>query len=382
MIVKTRKQKTNTLNLNTLKRVVIKIGSNVLTDHHRIRRGFFSELAEEIAFLKARNIQPVLVSSGAIATGMSASGVTRRPVKIPELQALAAIGQPILMNLFAKEFARKHLTVAQVLLTQDGLEDRSRFINAKHALGALIRQNVIPIVNENDTVTVEEIKIGDNDQLSAHVAHLVEADLLVILSHVEGLYDRDPNVFPNARLVVKVRKIDKRIRSMVYEAKDERTTGGMATKLISARICMEHGIPVIITSGFNKNFIRNIFSEKIPGTLFLPSERTLTSRKHWIGNVRKPRGVIKIDPGAKKALLRQKKSLLPSGVIMLAGEFKNGDCVEIRDRQDRLVGKGLTSYSRDELERIMGHKSSEIEKILGYKYGNAVVHRNDLVLSS
>lgn len=371
---------TELIQTKTFKRIVIKIGSNVLTDHEGLRKSFFHHLAGQISFLLDQKIQPVIVSSGAIAAAMSFFHQPKKPTSIPEKQAFAAVGQPILMNLFAKEFQKKGITVAQVLLTQDGMDNRERFINAKHTINQLIHRKIVPIINENDTVSVNEIKIGDNDQLSAHVAHLVEADLLFILSHVDGLYDQDPHQHKEAKLIALVGKIDPKIESMVYDSEDARSVGGMRTKIMAAKICSRYGIPVWITSGLKKNFITKFMRQKAEGTFFLVGKKELSARKHWICSIHRPKGKISIDGGAQKALLDGKKSLLPSGVTRVSGSFHIGDCIEILDETGKLLGKGLSNYSKAEIEKIKGAKSSDIEQILGYKYGDEVVHRDNLVI--
>lgn len=252
----------------SIKRVVIKIGSNVLTNHHGIRKNFMNDLAGEVLFLRKRGIDSILVSSGAIASAMALFKKDAKPATIPQKQAYAAIGQPLLMDHYGRVFRRKKLKVAQLLLTRDGVENQAMLLNAKHALNELLAEGVVPIINENDTVAVDEIKIGDNDQLSAHVACLVGADLLVILSHVAGLCDKDPDKFRDAQIIPVVQKITPKIQSMIFTSHNERSVGGMATKFLAVKMCLAKKIPVVITSGFQKNFIRNIFSEKFVGTLF------------------------------------------------------------------------------------------------------------------
>ena len=302
------------------------------------------------------------------------------PQTIPDKQAYAAIGQPVLMSMYGQEFQKKKMQVAQVLLTREGLDDRKRYLNAKHALQALLKKNVVPIINENDTVTVEEIKIGDNDQLSAYVAELIEADLLILLSHVEGFYDQNPKK-SGAELIPVIRKIDQKIYDKVFDGFSERTTGGMTTKLMAAKHCLKAGIPMLITSGFQKNFVKQILGKKVEGTLFLPSQKTVGARKRWISTIR-TKGKLFIDGGAKKALLVGKKSLLSSGVVAVEGSFNTGDCIEICTKNGIVLAKGICSYSREEVEKIMGSQSAEIQKILGYKYSDEIIHRDDMVIQS
>lgn len=253
-------------------RILIKIGSNVLKEAHGLRRDFFAHLAGQMDFLVQKGMSPIVVSSGAIATAMAFLQKKRRPALVPERQAYAAIGQPILMNEYARAFKKRGLHCAQILLTKADLEDRQRSLNAKHALDVLIKERIIPIINENDTVAVDEIKIGDNDQLSAHVARLVRADLVIILSHVDGLYDVNPAKNKKAQLIRKVTKIDAAIRSLVFSSHDHNSVGGMATKLKAAQICLEQDIPLVITSGFRKKFIEKTLDGTIRGTFFVPEK--------------------------------------------------------------------------------------------------------------
>lgn len=366
--------------IKRIKRVVIKIGSNILTDIDGVRIPFIRELVREVGYLADKNIQTVIVTSGAIATAMSYLKRAKKPVRIPEKQAFASIGQPILMGVYAREFKKIGRSVGQILLTHDGLENRERYLNAKHALDSLLDMDIIPIINENDSVTVDEIKIGDNDRLSAYVAALVDADLLIILSHVAGLYSANPVTNPEAELIHHVDKIDKTTLQCVFEGKSETTTGGMQTKLIAADYCMGLGLPVIITSGFEKKFAQNLLTKKISGTLFYSGQRDSSARKSWISAIRKVKGTIVVDQGAAEAVVRRKTSLLPSGIVAVEGSFSVGDCVEITDPSGKTVARGLSSYAKSEIELIMGHKSSEIQGILGFNLGNDVVHRDDMVV--
>ncbi len=257
------------VNLQNIKRVVIKIGSNILTDDKGLRSGFFKNLCDQVSALRQKKIDVVIVSSGAIATAMTELKVKTKPKTIPEKQAFAAIGQPMLMRHYAKVFSKSKMSVAQILITRDGIENTERALNARHAIDELLRLKVIPIVNENDTVTVDEIKIGDNDQLSAAVARLIDADILIILTHVDGLYDHNPKHNKNAQLIQRVSDISDKIRACVFEARDEKTVGGMATKLKAAEYCLKHDIPVVLTNGLRRDFIKNVFSKSFIGTVFV-----------------------------------------------------------------------------------------------------------------
>jgi glutamate 5-kinase len=247
-------------------------------------------------------------------------------------------------------------------------------------LNELLGRGIVPVVNENDSVVIEELKFGDNDRLSAYVSNVAEADLLVILSHVDGLYDGNPEKDSNAKLIPIVEKVDSATGQLVFQNKNELGTGGMASKLDAAQIGLDFGIPVFITNGTKKGCLTKIFSDSAIGTYFQPNLSPLNARKHWISKVLKPKGEIVVDAGAKDALIAKKRSLLPSGVKAVKGHFERGDCIAVNDVGGKLVAKGLALYSWWEVEKIMGRKSIEIEKILGYKYADEIVHRDDLVM--
>lgn len=363
-----------------IERVVIKIGSNLLSHDNGIDTKFFRRLAEEVEFLTKNHIQVVIVSSGAVGTAMSSLQKKLKPQTISEKQALAALGQPLLMQQYIKYFEKKSLRVGQILLTHSDFENRTRFLNSKHAIFQLLEFGAIPIVNENDTVSVDELKFGDNDRLSALVAQLIDGDLLIILSDIEGLYTGNPKKDPKAELITHVDKVDKKIQNYLFESKTQKSTGGMLTKLEAAKIAMSYGIPMIITSGHQTRFIQKIFSKTYKGTYFHPEKNPLTARKNWIHKILKEKGSVVIDDGAKKALLKQNTSLLPSGVMKVSGKFKKGDCISILDESGVYLAKGLVNYDFREVEKIKGKKSSEIFKTLGYKDEDELIHRDDLVV--
>lgn len=364
-----------------VRRVVVKIGSSVLSGESGLKTPFFSRLAAQVNGLRERKIEVVIVSSGAVAAAMAAFGATAKPKLIPEKQAFAAYGQPLLMKSYIAAFGKRGIDVAQILLTHPDLENRNRFLNARQVFNELIARGIVPVVNENDSVAVEELKFGDNDRLSAYVANVAEADLLVILSHVDGLYDGDPLKNPASRLIRTVDCLDDRLRGFVFDGGNALGTGGMASKLDAAEACMDFGIPVFVTNGTKRDCLTKIFEGEAVGTLFRPSLSPLTARKHWIGRVLKPRGEITVDDGAKLALTAGKRSLLPSGVTAVSGRFDHGDCVAVRDGDGLVVAKGLVSYAAWEIDKIKGRKSSEIEKILGYKVADEIIHRDDLVMA-
>ncbi len=252
----------------SLHRLVIKIGSNVLSGETGLRKNFFGELARQVRHLQNNKIETVIVTSGAVATAMAHFGKKWKPESIPEKQAYAAFGQPMLMHQYALSFARQDLAIAQILLTQADLENRKRFLNAKQAINTLLGKKIIPIINENDTVAVDELKFGDNDQLSAHVANLVNADLLLILSDVAGLYDKDPSRFKDAKIIPVVETIDVRIEAMIFKTHEGKSTGGMATKIKAAKLCTHYGLPLRITSGFQKDIAVKLLNQTLKGTLF------------------------------------------------------------------------------------------------------------------
>ncbi len=367
--------------ISKTKRVVIKIGSSVLTNKYgEISEGVFDEIAREVSKIKSKGIDPVVVSSGAIAAGMKKLSLGEKPKDILMKQAIAACGQSALIWHYEKAFSVFGEKVAQILLTHDGFSVRKRFLNARKTLFTLLEMGVIPIVNENDTVAVEEIMFGDNDNLAALVTSLVEADLLILLSDIDGLYNKDPRNHQDAELISVIEEIDKKVEEIAGETLGRTTTGGMKTKIEASRTAAAFGVPTIIANGKRPGILSEIFSEKEVGTLFLPAKEKLKGRKHWIAFILKPTGKIIIDDGAKRAIASSGKSLLPSGVKEVHGEFEVGELVRCVDEREIEVARGLVSYNSDEIRKIAGAKTSDIEKILGYKYSDEIIHRNDLVV--
>lgn len=367
--------------LRRSRRIVVKIGSQILSSAAGLEEQRMERLVRDIAELHNQGKEVVVVSSGAIAAGMTRLGRKQRPRTIPEKQALAAVGQIKLMALYERFFSGFEKSVAQVLLTHEDLANRQRYINAKHTFQMLLEAGIIPVVNENDTVAVEEMKFGDNDHLSALVATLLGADLLVILSDVEGVYDRDPRVHKDARLIPLVRDIRKVKENIVGESRSSFGTGGIATKIGAAEEAAAAGIPTIITSGLHEKPITRVFHPREAiGTLVLPEENRLTQRKHWIAYNLKPMGEVVVDPGAHEALVKKGKSLLPSGLKEVRGVFGVGDCVRCLDLVGEEFARGLVNYSAQELIQIKGLHTSKIEKVLGYKAYDEVIHRDDLVV--
>jgi glutamate 5-kinase len=367
--------------LRRSRRIVVKIGSQIVSSRAGLEEGRVQGLVRDLAELHNQGKEPVVVSSGAVAAGMTRLGRKERPRTIPEKQALAAVGQIKLMALYERLFSLFEKSVAQVLLTHEDLANRQRYINAKHTFQMLLESGIIPVVNENDTVAVEEMKFGDNDHLSALVATLLGADLLVILSDVEGVYDRDPRIHKDARLIPLIRDVRKVRESVVGESRSAFGTGGMATKIGAAEEAAAAGIPTIITSGLHDGSIERVFDpDESIGTLVLPEENRLTQRKHWIAYNLKPMGDIVVDQGAHEALVKKGKSLLPSGLKEVRGTFGVGDCVRCLDLMGEEFARGLVNYSALELIQIRGLHTSKIEKVLGYKAYDEIIHRDDLVL--
>lgn len=363
------------------KRVVVKIGSRILSSERGVHARRIGRLVRELAALHDQGKKLVIVSSGAIASGISRLGLTRRPRDLPQEQALAAVGQIRLMALYENAFAGYEKQVAQVLLTHDDLANRTRYLNAKHTLKTLLDWNIIPIVNENDTVAVEEMKFGDNDQLSALVATLMEMDLLVILSDVDGVFDRDPRASRDARLISVVTDLAAARTAAQDTRPSELGRGGMYSKLCAAEQASHAGIPTIIANGREREVLSGLFDgARESGTLVLPEENRLTSRKHWILYNLKPSGEVMVDNGACAAVTVKGRSLLPSGVRDIRGSFGAGECVRCLDDTGREFARGLVNYSAQELRKIKGSHSGRIEAILGYKAYDEIIHRDDLVV--
>lgn len=367
--------------LKGVKRIVIKIGSRVLTDADgALDMAIIGRICRDISALRERDLQVVLVSSGAIAAGRSELGLTDKPKTIPHKQAAAAIGQTRLMWAYQEALTPYNLKAAQLLLTSEDLGSRQRFLNARATLDALLGFGIIPIINENDTVVVDEIKFGDNDNLSALVTNVAEAQLLLILTDTEGLYDADPMTVPGAQLIPLVRSITREIERSAGGASSSLGTGGMSTKVAAAKKAGRNGVATIIASGKQEQIILAALRGEEVGTLFLPSRDGLNRRKHWIAFTLKPGGRIFVDDGAREVLLKKGKSLLPSGITGVEGRFERGASVRICGTDGKEFARGLSDYSGAEITMLAGKKSSEIEAILGYYYGDVIVHRDNLVL--
>jgi glutamate 5-kinase len=362
------------------RRIVVKLGTSVLTDGTDwLSRPRMVDLVRQMAELRLREVEVILVSSGAVFAGREALGFPKVGRHIPLKQVLAAVGQVRLMHLYQQLFELYDVTVAQALLTRADLIDRVRYLNARNTLLALLERGIIPVVNENDVVAVEEIKIGDNDNLSALVANLVDADLLIMLTDTAGLFTADPRRFPGARLISEVSVIDDGIRTLAGTTNTRRGTGGMVTKVQAAELAMQAGTAVIIAAGDESDVILRLAAGATIGTRFIPTVSHVESRKRWI--LAEPvRGELRIDQGAVEAVHKQGKSLLPVGVTAVGGEFERGETVRICDSASREIARGIANYAAADLTLIKGRRSADIETILGYAYGEEVVHRNDLVV--
>jgi glutamate 5-kinase len=362
------------------KRAVIKIGSAILSDGHGFDTDRLGRLVREICALDLREV--VVVSSGAVAVGNAKLKRPDRAKSVPQRQAAAAVGQIGLMALYEEHFAAHGRTVAQILLTHDDLAHRRRYINARHTFEELLGAGAVPVVNENDTVAVEEfLNFGDNDNLSALVATLIGADLLVILSDVTGLHTANPVTDPSAERVSLVPAIDDRIRAFVTDLNITVGTGGMNSKLRAAEKATAAGIPCIIADGLQAGVLPRVFDpESDEGTLFLAQGDRLRRRKHWIAHTLRPAGTLSLDAGARRAVVEHGRSLLPKGITEVGGRFGAGDCVSCIDPEGTEIARGLVNYGSEDLARIKGRHTDEIQSILGYRLGDEVVHRDDLVV--
>ena len=367
--------------LKSIKRVVIKVGSGVLTADEGLNMTVIDELAAAICDIRKMKIEVILVSSGAIASGLKKIGLSKRSRSVAEKQALAAAGQCRLMMAYEEAFGRCGKKVAQILLTRDDLNNRSRYLNARNTIFTLLCWDVIPIINENDTVVVDEIKFGDNDNLSAMVTNLTESHLLVNLTNIDGLFDNDPRTHKDAQLIKVVEQVNRKIVKYASAIPGSLGTGGMASKIKAARKMALAGVPTIIANGLRPGILKSIFSGEQVGTIFLPLENTLCRRKHWIMFTKSPKGDIVLDNGAETAIVKNGKSLLPSGISEVRGRFRIGDAVRLISESGRQLAVGMANYDSSDVKRIAGRKTSEVESILGFKYDDEVIHRDNLVLA-
>lgn len=369
--------------VKTGNRIVVKVGSSLVTnDGQGLDLNAVGQWCEQIAILRKAGKEVVLVSSGAIAEGMARLGWKQRPKEMHELQAAAAVGQMGLAQAYEGAFAAHGLKAAQILLTHEDMADRLRYLNARSTLLALFRFGIVPIVNENDTVATDEIKVGDNDTLGALVANLVEADALVILTDQTGLYDQDPRQNPNARLITSAQASDPSLVSMAGGAGSHIGKGGMLTKVLAAQRAAKSGASTIIASGREPNVLTRLASGEAIGSALLASEPSWSARKQWMADHLRLRGRLLLDAGAAKALTKDGKSLLPVGVRGVEGVFETGDLVACIDPNGNECARGLVNYSSSETRRIMGKPSSQIAEILGEMTESELIHRDNLVVLS
>lgn len=367
--------------LTDLNRVVIKVGTSSLTHQTgKLNLLKLEKLTREMADLHNRGTEVILVSSGAIGAGIGKMGFKEKPKTIPEKQAAASVGQGILLHMYEKLFGEYGQIVSQVLLTREDLAVRKRYLNARNALLTLLRWGAIPIVNENDTLAVEEICFGDNDTLAALVAGLVDADLLIILSDIDGLYSGDPRKDSDAKLIKVINEVTPDIIKLAGGAGSSFGTGGMMTKIHAAKITMNSGIPMIIANSSKDGILPTILNGEIPGTLFTPKETRLHSRKRWIAYGSDISGELFVDKGAAKAIVSQGKSLLPIGVKSVGGDFEMGNVVSIKGLDEQEIARGIVNYSAEEIEKIKGYNTQDLSKILGYKGFDEVIHRDNLAV--
>ncbi len=365
------------------KRIVVKLGTGLLTSgSNHLDQEIMSGLVNQVAQLHKQGRELIIVSSGSIALGKYRLGLSRKIKGIPYRQVLAAVGQSLLMHVYDQLFQQHGITVAQALLAKADLIDRAGYLNARNTLLTLLELRVIPVINENDVVAVEEIKeakFGDNDNLSAMVANLVDADLLILLSDIAGLYTADPRSNPDATLIPQVEKIDARIESLATGTLSSLATGGMVTKIEAAKLATASGVTLVIADGMEPDIILKLADGQATGTRFLPASSKLESRQRWMLSGLSTRGKLIVDPGAAAAL-KKRGSLLAAGIERAEGKFERGDIVNLYDHDKSRIGCGITNYSSQDIGIIKGAHSRKITTILGYDYGSEVVHRNNLVV--
>ncbi|MFH1985328.1 MAG: glutamate 5-kinase [Pseudomonadota bacterium] len=368
--------------LASARRAVVKVGSNVLTVDSGLNLKAVAAVSRQISRLMARGLEVILVSSGAMASGLRKIGLSRRPDLIRERQAVAAVGQAGLIMAYEKAFNRHGKQVAQVLLTSDDLCNRERYLNGRNTLNTLLEWGVVPIINENDTVKTEEIAVGDNDNLAAMITLLMDADILINLTDIDGLFTKDPRRFADAELISEVRTLAKSIEQMASDIPGALGTGGMLSKIKAARKVTSAGIPMIIAAGLKHNILLRLFDGQPHGTYFVPKQDRLASRKSWIAFTLKPQGVLCVDAGAAVALTDNGKSLLPSGITAVEGDFRVGAAVNLKTPDGRILGIGLVNYEAGDIRKIMGLKTRDILPRLGAKPYDEIVHRDNLVITA
>jgi glutamate 5-kinase len=362
--------------LDRVRRVVVKVGSGVIAGRGRLRPKIVAMLAHDVSFLQRQGYQIVMVVSGAVAAGFRALHLASTPTAVVERQAAASVGQHRLMASFAREFGRHRISVAQLLMSAEDIENRRRFLSARHTLQMLLDRQVVPIINENDALSDDEQKVGDNDHLAALITSVASADLLVILSRVPGVYrNGSTDIIENV-------EIGTDIEQHITAAISESGVGGMVAKVSAARLASRFGVPTIIAEGARPGVLRDIAAGEPVGTLFLPEGRKLSSRKRWIAVRTRSRGAVRVDGGAQAALTQRGASLLPMGIVSVDGDFPIGSRVDVQDASGATFAVGIVSYPSDDIRRVCGRKVSEMRALLGYVYVDEIIHRDDLVLLS
>lgn len=364
-----------------LRRIVVKVGTSTLTaGSGRLNPPRMVDLVRQLSVLRARGAQVVLVSSGAQQAGRERLGHGRAGKTIPYKQMLAAVGQGRLMRLWEQYSELYDIIVAQVLLTREDIEDRHRYLNLRDTFESLLQSSIVPIVNENDAVATDEIKVGENDSLSAMVANLIEADLLVLLTDIDGLYTADPSLDHQARLIEHVDKIDSSIYDLASGSKSGLGTGGMYTKIVAADMAVRSGTSVVIANGGRENVLEGVTTHSVPATWFPARITPAEGRKRWLVAQSVTAGSVMVDAGAASAIVEGGKSLLPVGIVEMREEFSRGAVISVRDRAGRELARGLSNYGSHDLARILGQRSGDIAELLGYDYGPEFIHRNNMVL--
>lgn len=367
--------------LKSAKRIVVKVGSNVLTAKNGLNLQVVDALSTQISGLIDRGLEVLFVSSGAMAAGLRKLGLNRRPEEIPKRQAIAAVGQSGLMNAYEAAFGLHGKRVAQILLTGEDLNNRKRYLNARNTLNTLLDWKVVPIINENDTVMVEEIKLGDNDNLAVMITLLMDADFMINLTDIDGLYTKDPRTQPDAELIPRVDSFKKKIEQFAGDIPGALGRGGMLSKIKAARKVTAAGVPMIIAQGTKPDILLRLFSGEAHGTYFAPQEKKMKRRKCWIAYSLTPKGSLILDAGAEQALLHNGKSLLPSGIVDVEGEFNEGAPASLRNLDRKEIGIGLVNYSAADIRVIKGLQTNQIKDLLGGKPYDEVIHRDNMVIT-
>ncbi len=365
----------------TVRRIVVKVGSNVLTKDQGLNLPVIYSLSGQISELMDDGLEVILVTSGAMASGVKKIGLDRRPDEIPQRQAVSAVGQAGLIMEYERAFHVYGRKVAQILLTSEDLDDRQRYLNGRNTLNTLIDWQIVPVINENDTIMVEEIKVGDNDNLAAMITLLMDAELLILLTDIDGLYTRDPRVHSDAQLIPELATIDSGIEKMAGDIPGPLGRGGMLSKIMAARKVTSAGVPMVIANGSRPGILRELVRGREKGTFFVPRKKRLPSRKSWIAYTLKPKGAIRIDRGAAEAIVGNGKSLLPTGIVGVEGDFEKGAPVALKADENQILGTGLVNYSAADIRKIMGLKTSAVEACLGEKPYDEVIHRDNLAVT-